>query len=71
MFIIDILKVALLQVSIPSCSYLVDVVKLEDEVSEEEWIEFFKALFCTESSIKLGSCGVFLQHLLFIFCSFN
>uniref|UniRef100_A0A915AYV5 3'-5' exonuclease domain-containing protein n=1 Tax=Parascaris univalens TaxID=6257 RepID=A0A915AYV5_PARUN len=54
MFLSTVEQVALLQVSTRSCSYLVDVIKLEEEIGEEEWMEFFKALFCTESSMKLG-----------------
>ncbi|KHN73129.1 putative exonuclease mut-7 [Toxocara canis] len=54
MFLSTVEQVALLQISIPSCSYLVDVVKLEEEATEEQWTEFFKALFCTQSSVKLG-----------------
>uniref|UniRef100_A0A0M3J3K7 Exonuclease mut-7 homolog (inferred by orthology to a human protein) n=1 Tax=Anisakis simplex TaxID=6269 RepID=A0A0M3J3K7_ANISI len=54
MFMSTVEKVALLQISIHTCSYLVDVIKLEQEVSQEQWTEFFEALFCRESNIKLG-----------------
>ncbi|KAL3994879.1 3'-5' exonuclease family protein [Acanthocheilonema viteae] len=47
-------RVALFQISIQHCSYLVDVITLENVLSEEQWTRFFKALFSDSNAVKLG-----------------
>ncbi|KAM3718935.1 Exonuclease mut-7 [Dirofilaria immitis] len=47
-------RVALFQVCVQHCSYLVDVVTLENVLTEEQWTRFFKALFSDSTAIKLG-----------------
>ncbi|MCP9262132.1 hypothetical protein DINM_005424 [Dirofilaria immitis] len=48
-------RVALFQVCVQHCSYLVDVVTLENVLTEEQWTRFFKALFSDSTAIKLAS----------------
>ncbi|VIO93877.1 Uncharacterized protein BM_BM10432 [Brugia malayi] len=47
-------RVALFQICVQHCSYLVDVITLENVLTEEQWTRFFKALFCDSTAIKLG-----------------
>uniref|UniRef100_A0A0R3RS08 3'-5' exonuclease domain-containing protein n=1 Tax=Elaeophora elaphi TaxID=1147741 RepID=A0A0R3RS08_9BILA len=47
-------QVALFQVCVQRCSYLVDVVTLENILTEEHWKRFFRALFSDSNAIKLG-----------------
>ncbi|CAG9540593.1 unnamed protein product [Cercopithifilaria johnstoni] len=47
-------RVALFQICVQRCSYLVDVITLENMLTEEQWTRFFKALFSDSNAIKLG-----------------
>ncbi|EFO26611.2 hypothetical protein LOAG_01867 [Loa loa] len=47
-------RVALFQICVRRCSYLVDVITLEDVLTKEQWTQFFKALFSDSPAIKLG-----------------
>uniref|UniRef100_A0AAF5RXC1 3'-5' exonuclease domain-containing protein n=1 Tax=Wuchereria bancrofti TaxID=6293 RepID=A0AAF5RXC1_WUCBA len=47
-------RVALFQICVQHCSYLVDVITLENVLTEEQWTRFFKALFSYSTAIKLG-----------------
>ncbi|VDK67117.1 unnamed protein product [Litomosoides sigmodontis] len=47
-------RVALFQISVQGCSYLVDVITLENELTEKQWTQFFKLLFSESNAIKLG-----------------
>ncbi|VDN83461.1 unnamed protein product [Brugia pahangi] len=51
---LSLLQVALFQICVQHCSYLVDVITLENVLTEEQWTRFFKALFCDSTAIKLG-----------------
>uniref|UniRef100_A0A183DBE0 3'-5' exonuclease domain-containing protein n=1 Tax=Gongylonema pulchrum TaxID=637853 RepID=A0A183DBE0_9BILA len=44
----------LFQICVQDCSYLVDVVTLENQLTEEQWLKFFKALLCDSNATKLG-----------------
>uniref|UniRef100_A0A915DX15 3'-5' exonuclease domain-containing protein n=1 Tax=Ditylenchus dipsaci TaxID=166011 RepID=A0A915DX15_9BILA len=47
-------QVALIQVSSSTAVYLFDVVVLENRLSNEQWVQFFKMLLCSEHSTKIG-----------------
>ncbi|VDP15698.1 unnamed protein product [Onchocerca flexuosa] len=61
-------KVALFQVCVQQCSYLIDVITLEKVLTEEQWLRFFKALFSDSTAIKLGFD--FLNDLRVLYASF-
>uniref|UniRef100_A0A158R539 3'-5' exonuclease domain-containing protein n=1 Tax=Syphacia muris TaxID=451379 RepID=A0A158R539_9BILA len=47
-------EVALMQVSLYNCSYLIDIITLEKNVTDEQWTKFFEGVFYSENTIKLG-----------------
>jgi hypothetical protein len=34
--------------------YLIDIIALEKILNDNEWIEFFQQLLCTDKAIKIG-----------------
>ncbi|OZC06221.1 3'-5' exonuclease, partial [Onchocerca flexuosa] len=63
-----VFQVALFQVCVQQCSYLIDVITLEKVLTEEQWLRFFKALFSDSTAIKLGFD--FLNDLRVLYASF-
>lgn len=62
--VIKTFQVALFQICVQRCSYLVDVITLENELTEEQWTQFFKVLFSESNAIKLGPLKIMLLFLL-------
>ncbi|VDN56972.1 unnamed protein product [Dracunculus medinensis] len=49
-----LVQIALIQISVPDCSYLLDVIALEGIMQDWQWLHLFRLLFCREESIVLG-----------------
>lgn len=47
-------RVALIQIALPKIVYLVDVVNLDNKLSESQWLHFFEILLCSQKIRKIG-----------------
>jgi len=49
-------RISLIQIATSKVVYIIDVLRLEVELelTEDEWINFFDALFCTPNVKKIG-----------------